>query len=440
MSAMCSRGRKVGRTAAGLLGHEPPGHALLSHTLGVHAGLELDDVQLQYALSLLGDDSGAAEAAMRDSSERGGGNGSSSNKLSGETLSQISYIKDMLPYLGEGFLAMCLTELGSTEAVVNAVLEGALPSSLKGVDQALSLDAYTAKSTPVQQPDGGASRAGKAPAGGAPSRGKAKLDYSNYEEIQYTPSNPGGKLQHDVKHLQLSKSNNNLAQLSQKKKVNRMTDKMLSKGREDSAAYIRANMESLLQEEDEYDDEYDDSYDELNFSIDASGATDDDSSTKAAATGPQQPSAGKLRSFWMMDGKVYQYARPGATEVKARSQEEAVALAKQKAAEVVLVHCIESCLTCPTALWERVLSRCCIRTIRWYAGQEPDPRTGERWQRRLGRHSQTGDVAAPERQRPTAAWTRWARWFPRGEPWRWRQRRPTSSQRPRRCQAAAGDE
>ena len=88
----------------------------------------------------------------------------------------------------------------------------------------------------------------------------------------------------------------------------------------------------------QYDDEYDDSYDELNFSVDTSATTNEGASAKNASNTdsahPQKGQTGRLRSFWMLDGKVYQYPKPGATEIKARSQEEVAAMVAKKAAEV----------------------------------------------------------------------------------------------------------
>ncbi|KAJ9593726.1 hypothetical protein L9F63_014699, partial [Diploptera punctata] len=55
-----------------------------------------------------------------------------------ELESLITEVKDILPYLGDGFVEMCLEHFNFTsEAVINAVLEDTLPPNLQSIDQSL---------------------------------------------------------------------------------------------------------------------------------------------------------------------------------------------------------------------------------------------------------------------------------------------------------------
>lgn len=70
------------------------------------------------------------------------GAGACAPKITGVQLqSLISSVKDVLPELGEGFIELCLEELDySNERVIQAILEGKLPSSLQNIDQQMERD------------------------------------------------------------------------------------------------------------------------------------------------------------------------------------------------------------------------------------------------------------------------------------------------------------
>ena len=54
--------------------------------------------------------------------------------------SYISQIKDVMPDFGDGFLAAALQHFSyNSEQVIHALLEGALPSELKGLDPQMPL-------------------------------------------------------------------------------------------------------------------------------------------------------------------------------------------------------------------------------------------------------------------------------------------------------------
>ncbi|KAL4228568.1 Activating signal cointegrator 1 complex subunit 2 [Mactra antiquata] len=65
--------------------------------------------------------------------------GACSTQVSGVELeSMISSVKDLLPELGDGFVELCLEEMGyNLEKVINAVLEDRLPQSLSNIDRTL---------------------------------------------------------------------------------------------------------------------------------------------------------------------------------------------------------------------------------------------------------------------------------------------------------------
>jgi activating signal cointegrator complex subunit 2 len=53
--------------------------------------------------------------------------------------SLVSQVKELLPDYGDGFVAACLHASGyQAEAVLNALLEGALPAAVQGLDPQLA--------------------------------------------------------------------------------------------------------------------------------------------------------------------------------------------------------------------------------------------------------------------------------------------------------------
>jgi activating signal cointegrator complex subunit 2 len=127
--------------------------------------LSLDDAQLDYLLALLGGDRRllAAGGGGGGGSSRAGPSGASSSggpraPEPGVVRSLVSQVKELLPDYGDGFVAACLHAAGyQPEAVVNALLEGALPAAVQGLDPQLA-----AWSPPA---GGGGGRGGGAAAG-----------------------------------------------------------------------------------------------------------------------------------------------------------------------------------------------------------------------------------------------------------------------------------
>ena len=258
------------------------------------------------------------------------------------TLSRIAAVRDVLPHLGDGFVMACLAALGNEpERVVAAVLEGALPGSLSTMDQTISLEQFTAQhhSRQPSQP--------KAPPTPTPPP---------------RPAAPAPKLQV-------------LPKKGERNRWERDEGVQLLNERDANAASVALARAAIFEEEeavaekeaagfvaDEYDDEYDDTYDDLAVHVsEAATDADGDGDAEAAATqliarpaslrpppastGPAPrsraiPAAGGRQSkFWLLDGKVYSYAKAGAEVVTAASTEEAAQLAAARAAEAAsLIH------------------------------------------------------------------------------------------------------
>ena len=62
---------------------------------------------------------------------------------------QISEIKDLFPDYGEGFIGACIAQYGSTELVINALLEDSLPHELASMDRTMDTRAPTPPPTTI---------------------------------------------------------------------------------------------------------------------------------------------------------------------------------------------------------------------------------------------------------------------------------------------------
>jgi activating signal cointegrator complex subunit 2 len=118
--------------------------------------LALDDAQLDYLLALLGGDrrllgsgsgsisrpagtSASAGAGPSSSAAAAGPSAAAGGRDPAVLRSLVSQVKELLPEYGDGFIAACLHGCGyQAEAVINALLEGALPGSVQGLDPQLA--------------------------------------------------------------------------------------------------------------------------------------------------------------------------------------------------------------------------------------------------------------------------------------------------------------
>lgn len=179
-SAVPSRGGGLSLGPALAQHHGLAGAIQASISAGV---VSLDDAQSDYIAALM-DVPSLAEAPFFPSSEVGSGSGSAAvhagpavggagiSSSSGNTgavtssssgitrgpdvavvLSLVSQVRDLLPDLGEGFVALCLEALGnSPEKAINALLEGNLPAEVQKFDRQMSFKQYEAMRQPKEMP------------------------------------------------------------------------------------------------------------------------------------------------------------------------------------------------------------------------------------------------------------------------------------------------
>jgi hypothetical protein len=254
--------------------------------------------------------------------------------------SRIAAVRDVLPDLGDGFVAACLAALGGEpERVVHAVLEGALPPSVARLDRAMRLE--QPKATARQAPPPRAAQPATQPTPPMPRPVAA----------------PVAKLQA-------------LPRKGERNRWERDEGVQLLNERDVDAAAAALARASVFEEEefaavqaaagfDAYDDEYDDTFDDLPVHVsEAATDADGDGDADAAAVQPvarpagrpappapaKRPQAsaaagGRQSKFWLLDGKVYSYAKAGAEVVTAASADEAARVATARAAaSAALIH------------------------------------------------------------------------------------------------------
>jgi len=283
-------------------------------------------------------------------SDNGGGDGSSDDSAIMITL--VSQVKDLLPEFGDGYIATCLDALDrNPEQVINALLEGNIPQEVvESVDPQLTFEKYE------------------------------KLKKERVISEAAFPVLPGTTTIHTTKTVDSSTINRQ--QQQSKKNYDSLTAKYLDAKEATYAEKIKA---AALQSQWEYEDEYDDSYDEL-LHIGADGVAEgegggeeeeeaegDRNIHQAAAAfgglnlgGTSNTTAargsggfsnfnsrggggrsggntntrgrgplGKGGKLWVLDGRVYNYPKPGAKEVANEADAQAaIRQAEQTAKEI----------------------------------------------------------------------------------------------------------
>lgn len=268
--------------------------------------------------------------------------------------SLVSQVRDLLPDYGEGFVAACLDEMDSdAEVVIAALLEGKYPPHLaaelgndgSGGEQA-GMDAYQKR------------REEKVKA--FKSKGKERIDAAMPVVER---GGGGGAMQPTISTV--SKAPHPTPPplppfpQQQPRSVSSFNTALYLDTRDATlrSRLLAAADRAQLEENDGYEDEYDDSFDDLvqyGSTIDdgtGSGEVDGTctntksgrrkiqqdrqqgsvmnqemaklslaSASAAAASSQQQNQQGGRKGgampYWVLDGKVYNYAKPGATEVK----------------------------------------------------------------------------------------------------------------------------
>jgi len=241
--------------------------------------------------------------------------------------SQIASVRDVLPDYGEGFVAAMLDALGqNSESVMAALLDGSLPAAVGGLDTRLTLEAYK-----KLRPSGSGSSSSSMLSTGRPVP-KPRMP---------TPL-PAGYRKHAQRYawqrdeaLELLESSDAVIKNAAREAGERVSD---DEG--DGGAETRSRHDPLLLAE--YEDDFDEDDD---LGVAPRIASDEDSDGAEADSGPvassnPQPRVATASSkFWLHEGRVYTYAKPGAKLVMATSTEEAHAMGQaQLAAERAQVH------------------------------------------------------------------------------------------------------
>ncbi|KAL0032304.1 hypothetical protein WJX79_003738 [Trebouxia sp. C0005] len=235
----------------------------------------------------------------------------------------IGQIKEVMPNFGDGFLAAALQHFScNSEQVIHTLLEGNLPPELKGLDPQMPLQAAGTTGRGAAQPS---------------SNGRAAASDARWSDLAVAaaaadkPSSGG--------------ANPTLtAQQAGRRSAHKATSRMLDARSEAEKA---AQLQFADAAQWEYEDEYDDSYDDLaplgnDGLADAEG--DDEGST--AHPGPftrpggarppgfptpgrppaeqqqqhQQQKGNKPSKQWVLDGRIYNYKKEGAVEVRSQAE------------------------------------------------------------------------------------------------------------------------
>lgn len=267
--------------------------------------LFVDDAQREYMLALLGVEDFADP--VQDDEDLGAE--IEATDLGGATAALISVktplirqVEEVLPGMyGAGFLAACLDELGdSSERVVDALLAGSIPPALSDVSHQLDLGGYLeAKEKPAEEfPELAKGKAEK----GLTNRGGAKWGRGP------------------------------------KKAANAVTSRFLDTVETSYKDRLRNSIIATQWEDQEYDDEYDDTFDDAIKAPTAGAGPDGDLSApdnRKSVRGkaePRPPITGgnvKQSKLWVLDGRVYNYNKPGSRAVSSQEEADAV-LAEQK--------------------------------------------------------------------------------------------------------------
>lgn len=235
----------------------------------------LDDAQKEYVAAILG------TSGEENTSEH------VEDTLGVEKMALVSRVTEILPDFGAGFVALCLDALDNDpEKVIDALLSGASPQAVEGVDTALDWEGYMAQV------------------------------HGNRTAKEETPED--------------------FPELPKKKAApDAVTSKFLDTIESSYKDRLRS---SALAMQWEYEDEYDDEYDDVKVAADTIvGESDDDQVPKdiISTDSVQKPkyTKGKGSKLWILDGRVYNYPKPGSKEVSSQAEADAV-LAEQKLAQL----------------------------------------------------------------------------------------------------------
>ena len=232
-------------------------------------------------------------------------------------LSEVSQVRDLLPDLGEGYIASCLDEFNhEMEATINALLEDSVPQKLKKLDKKMSFEEY--------QNDKWSNAA-------------AALAQKNQVGKNIRSSTTGSIWGQGLVQPPLHPESNS-QKIKQKHRADELTAKFLDAKDSDFRQKLIAAATEMQWE---YEDEYDDSFDDLiptgvdvvaeteqlvnslsKISLTSSGV--EPSNVMGESISGEKYDAKKAGSIkgpskkWILDGRVYNYPKPGAKEVSER--------------------------------------------------------------------------------------------------------------------------
>ena len=340
------------------------------------SGLRLGAEQRATLLLAFGADDGAGGSGSGGDS---GAGASSSAAADGVVPSSaIAAVRDVLPDLGDGFVAACLSALGGDAAqVVHALLEGSLPPAVAGLDRSLSLDAWRRR------------RSGGGVEAAAPDRkGKGKMSSLGAPQQQLLAAVPppaaapplSPRVPSPRPQLQAYRKRGGRDLWERDEALTLLDTHDAAAAAASRAAAHEAQFEEAAEDGalpgsapatggDMYDDEYDDTFDDLALLPGAAEPDADEdvvrpaplplqpapprqpppkTTARAPAPPPPRPKAVPLptpaerrpsgaqpqraSSYWVLNGRVYTYAKEGAELVSASSAEDASRIAAERAA------------------------------------------------------------------------------------------------------------
>ncbi|KAL3156739.1 hypothetical protein ABBQ38_001014 [Trebouxia sp. C0009 RCD-2024] len=289
--------------------------------------VQIDVDQQDYLGVLLGDPTGFGSSAGSQALQAAPAN-------TGEDSQQalrgyIAPIKDVLPDFGDGFLAAALQHFSyNSEQVIHALLEGALPPELKALDPHMPLQ------TPSQQP-AGSRKADPRDSG----KGKAPMSEARWSDLAVAAAAADKPSSGSSDPILTGPQ---AARRAAHKATSRILDTRTDAERAAQLQFADASQW-------EYEDEYDDSYDDLApFGNDGVADVEGDGEAGPAQPGgygrsrgaqppglpaggrppsgqqQQQQRGAKPSKQWVLDGRVYNYRKEGAVEVRGEGEAQQV--------------------------------------------------------------------------------------------------------------------
>ena len=239
--------------------------------------------------------------------------------------SRIAAVRDVLPHYGDGFVAACLDALGQdTELVMAALLDGSLPAPVAGLDTTMTLAAYRHGAGPSRREQPRAVPKPRVPTAAGYRKHAQRYAWQRDEALELLETR-------DADVINAAR----LAVAAAESEPDGDGDAVgaLTPGQSTWPRSLQP-----LAAANEYDDDFDDE-DDSQWGVPAPRLASEDDTEADAAAGEAAASSAASRKFWLSEGRVYTYAKPGASLVMAASAEAAHAIGQaQAAAEKAQIH------------------------------------------------------------------------------------------------------